>query len=113
MLDPDALRRMFHDLEADCVERTQSRDSDKIGEAICAFSNDLPDGQVTVANFGQPGVADYCNPALAEAAKALDFIHRFGSGIPRAQAGLNKNGNPQAGFVVHPSHVHVTVRPAS
>jgi hypothetical protein len=38
------LEKLLYDSESDTVERTQSvRDTDKFGEAICAFANDLPD----------------------------------------------------------------------
>ena len=38
-----------------------------------------PYGAVTAATFGQPGLTDARNPALATAAKALGFVQRFGS----------------------------------
>lgn len=38
------LEELLRDTESDTVERTVSvRDTDKFGEAICAFANDLPD----------------------------------------------------------------------
>jgi ATP-dependent DNA helicase RecG len=44
MLSDDRIRELLRNLEADNVERTVAiKDSDKIGEAICAFSNDLAD----------------------------------------------------------------------
>lgn len=69
-----------------------------------------PFGQVTVENFGQPGVADYRNPHLAEALKVLGYAERFGVGIPIARGELERNGNPPLEFDVQPSHVLVTVR---
>ena len=49
MLKHDQLSALLTDLELDRVERTIStRDTDKFGEAICAFANDLP-------NHRQPG----------------------------------------------------------
>jgi ATP-dependent DNA helicase RecG len=43
VLTPDQLRTRVRNLEADNVEVTRStRDTDKFGEAICAFANDLP-----------------------------------------------------------------------
>ena len=71
-----------------------------------------PYGSVTIATFGQEGVTDYRNPTLTEAAKAMGFIQRFGSGIPRARRALGLNGNPPLEFRVEPSHVNVTVRAA-
>lgn len=49
MLTHDQLSVLLSDLELDRVERTIStKDTDKFGEAICAFANDLP-------NHRQPG----------------------------------------------------------
>ncbi|HEY7334850.1 MAG TPA: ATP-binding protein [Bryobacteraceae bacterium] len=43
-MEDSALEALLTDLESDRVERKASAsDADKIGEAICAFSNDLPD----------------------------------------------------------------------
>jgi ATP-dependent DNA helicase RecG len=69
-------------------------------------------GAVTAATFGQPGLTDARNPALATAAKALGFVQRFGSGIPRARAALRANNNPDAEFRVEPNFVNVTIRAA-
>jgi ATP-dependent DNA helicase RecG len=67
---------------------------------------------VSIEAFGSEGLTDYRNPALAEAAKALGFVQRFGSGIPRARAALARNGSPPPEFRVEPTYVHVTVRAA-
>lgn len=69
-----------------------------------------PFGIVTAENFGQPGVADYRNPHIAEAMKVLGYVQRFGVGIATAQRELAKNGNPPAEFIVEPNSVLVTVR---
>lgn len=46
MISKKELQRLLNDLESDRVERTISTDKmDKFGEAICSFSNDLPDYQ--------------------------------------------------------------------
>ena len=43
MLTEKQLKGMFSDLEADHIERTESvNNTDKFGQAICAFANDLP-----------------------------------------------------------------------
>jgi ATP-dependent DNA helicase RecG len=48
MLTDDELRKRLRDLEAFNVERTEAaRNTDKLGEAICAFANDLPDSRST------------------------------------------------------------------
>jgi ATP-dependent DNA helicase RecG len=72
-----------------------------------------PFGTVTAEAFGQPGLTDARNPGLASAAKALGFVQRFGSGIPRAQNALAANGNPLAQFSVEPTYVNATVSSAT
>ena len=69
-----------------------------------------PYGSVTIASFGHEGLTDYRNPTLGEAAKAMGFIQRFGSGIPRARAALSRNGNPAPEFRAEASYVYVAVR---
>src|SRR5450756_63978 len=69
-----------------------------------------PYGAVTAATFGRPGLTDARNPALATAAKALGFVQRFGSGIPRARAALSANKNPDLEFQVEPNFVNVSIR---
>lgn len=71
-----------------------------------------PYGAVTPENFGQPGVADYRNPSLAEALRVLGFVQRFGVGIATARRELQENGNPPPEFEVNSSYVGVTLRPA-
>jgi ATP-dependent DNA helicase RecG len=71
-----------------------------------------PFGSVTPENFGQPGIADYRNPSLAEALRVLGFVQRFGVGIATARRELQENGNPPPRFEVNPSHVGVILRPA-
>ena len=40
----DEIKTLLYDLESDRVERTISTtNTDKFGQAICAFANDLPD----------------------------------------------------------------------
>lgn len=68
-----------------------------------------PYGEVTAENFGRPGVTAYRNPGIAEAAKAMHFAQRFGSGIPRAQAALAQNGNPPVIFEITPQFVHTRI----
>jgi ATP-dependent DNA helicase RecG len=69
-----------------------------------------PYGQVTPENFGSPGAADYRNPHLAEAMRALGYVQRFGVGIQIARRELERNGNPPPDFQVEPTNVLVTVR---
>ena len=53
-------------------------------------------GEATPENF--PTRNSYRNPVIAEAMKSLGFVNRFGYGVQRAQALLERNGNPPAGF---------------
>jgi ATP-dependent DNA helicase RecG len=69
-----------------------------------------PYGQVSLENFGEPGVTDYRNPHLAEAMKNLGYVQRFGVGIQIARNELAKNGNPPLEFRVEPSRVLAVVR---
>lgn len=60
-----------------------------------------PFGSVTPETFGQPGVADYRNPNLAEALRALGYVQRFGAGIAIARKALGERlrFEVQPGFV--------------
>jgi len=69
-----------------------------------------PFGQVTIENFGVPGVTDYRNPYLAEAMRNLGYVQRFGVGIQIARKSLAENGNLPPDFAVAASYVAVTVR---
>ncbi len=71
-----------------------------------------PFGAVSIENFGQPGIADYRNPNLAEALRVLGFVQRFGAGLAIARRELQSNGNPPAEFIVQPTHVGVIVKAA-
>lgn len=65
-------------------------------------------GMVTAENFER--MSDYRNPVLAESMKALGYVERFGSGITRAQAALQANGNPEAEFTFEPNYVLVVLQ---
>ncbi len=71
-----------------------------------------PFGQVTVENFGQPGVSDYRNPHLAEAMRTLGYAQHFGVGIQIARDALARNGNPSLEFHVDSRTVVATIRRA-
>lgn len=72
-----------------------------------------PFGAVTIENFGEPYLADYRNPNLAEAMRVLGLVQRFGAGIAIARKTLHDNGNPAPKFTVTATHVLVTLRRAS
>lgn len=69
-----------------------------------------PYGQITVENFGTPGLVDYRNPHVADALKTFGFVERFGVGIPIARRALLQNGNPDLEIEPNPSHVLMRVR---
>ncbi|EWY37416.1 hypothetical protein N825_17555 [Skermanella stibiiresistens SB22] len=69
-----------------------------------------PYGQVTLGNFGTPGITDYRNPTLAEALKNLSYVEKFGVGLAIVRQALAKNGNPPAEFSAQATGVNVTVR---
>ncbi|OEV06194.1 hypothetical protein AN219_35355 [Streptomyces nanshensis] len=69
-----------------------------------------PYGQVRNDNFDR--VTDYRNPSLAAAMKGLGYVNRFGRGIGRIQASLERNGNPSAEFQVDESSWAVILRKA-
>lgn len=72
-----------------------------------------PFGAVTVDNFGQPHVADYRNPNIAEAMRVLGLVQKFGAGIAIARSELERNGNSGPEFTVSDFHVLVTLRCAN
>jgi ATP-dependent DNA helicase RecG len=71
-----------------------------------------PFGIVTAANFGQPGIGDYRNPAIAGVLRTLGFVQRFGFGIAEARRAMEKNGNPPPEFQVETNHILCTLRAA-
>jgi ATP-dependent DNA helicase RecG len=64
-------------------------------------------GVVNPENFGR--VSDYRNPTIAEVARGLGYVERFGVGISRVRAALQKNGNPEPRFVFEQSHTLVVL----
>jgi len=63
---------------------------------------------VTPANFGTASA--YRNPVIAEAMKGLGYAERFGTGVLRARAALERNGNPLPEFSFDNAYVLVTIR---
>ncbi len=72
-----------------------------------------PFGQVTIENFGSPGVTDYRNRYLAEVLHGLGYVQRFGIGIALTRQAMEKNGNPPPEFDRTPTHIQVTLRRAA
>lgn len=69
-----------------------------------------PYGNVTIENFGQPGITDYRNPNIADVLKTYGFIQAFGRGIATAKKEMEKNGNPPVEFQVTQSAVLCILR---
>jgi ATP-dependent DNA helicase RecG len=69
-----------------------------------------PYGDVTVENFGKPGLRSYRNRNLADVITNLDLMQRYGFGIPLARQTMQENGNPPIEFDVDNSFVRVVLR---
>jgi ATP-dependent DNA helicase RecG len=65
-------------------------------------------GEVTAETMLQRN--SYRNPVIAEAMKALGYVNRFGYGIQRAQAELERYGHPKAEFVIDQNIVLCIIR---
>ena len=60
-------------------------------------------GEASPENF--PHQTSYRNPVIAEAMKTLGFVNRFGRGVTRCQAALQKNGHRKADFHFEQNYV--------
>ncbi len=60
-----------------------------------------------------PGATAYRNPVIAEAAKILGFVNRFGRGVPRTIGAMNANGSPHPEFMPKERHFLVILRKRS
>lgn len=69
-----------------------------------------PYGNVTVDNFGHPGITDYRNPNIGDVLKTFGYVQAFGRGIATARRELEKNGNPELEFEVNQSVVLCVLR---
>lgn len=69
-----------------------------------------PYGNVTVENFGKPGITDYRNPNIADVLKTFGFIQAFGRGIAIARRAMTLNGNPEPEFEANQSAVICVLR---
>jgi ATP-dependent DNA helicase RecG len=65
-------------------------------------------GEASPENF--PQQTSYRNPVVAEALKALGYVNRYGRGVLRAQAALERNGSPAAEFQFDAGYVLAIVR---
>ena len=69
-----------------------------------------PFGEITVDNFGQPGLTDYRNPNLADAMKTLGLVQRYGYGITLSNRLLKESGHPDLEFRVENNFVRVVIK---
>ena len=69
-----------------------------------------PFGNVTIDNFGKPGITDYRNPNIADVFKIMGFIQRYGVGIQTAQNAMKNNGNLPVEFDPNESIIVCTLR---
>lgn len=126
MLDEEQLKALMVELESDTAERTEStNNTDKFGQAICAFANDLP-------NHRRPGyllVGVKDDGTLAgikvtdDLLKNLAGIRSDGNILPQPMMSVSKfslPGDDVAVVEVHPSdlppvrykgRVHIRVGP--
>jgi len=65
-------------------------------------------GDLTRGQF--PNGVSYRNPVLAEAAKTLGFVNRFGRGVAVAQRELLQNGSPPLEYIVGDNHMLMILR---
>jgi ATP-dependent DNA helicase RecG len=110
MLSVDKIKTLMLDLESDRIERTISFREDKLGPAVCAFSNDFP-------NHKQPG---YILLGVNDDGKVSKIT--IGDEDLKKIGGVKSNGNvlPQPSLIVSPVYkidegdvVVVEVRPSS
>ena len=69
-----------------------------------------PYGELNTSNFGREGLTSYRNPSIAEALKNLNFVERFGFGIPQSKKALEENGNPALELQAELSTVLAVIR---
>jgi len=62
-----------------------------------------------LSRSGFPGSTSYRNPAVAEAAKIMGFVNRFGRGLAIVKDELRQNGSPEASINPQENFFHVTV----
>ena len=69
-----------------------------------------PFGDVTAANFGEPGAVGHRNPNLADVMKVLGLVQRFGIGIAMARQALGAEHAERLAFDVKHGWITCTIR---
>lgn len=64
-------------------------------DRIEIYSPGGPYGNVSIDNFGRPGITAYRNPNIATVLRNLGYVQAFGRGIATAKRALAENGNPE------------------
>lgn len=110
MLTNEEIRVLLNDLESDRVERTISTtNTDKFGQAICAFANDLPDNQK--AGYLFLGVNDdgniYPIAVTDELLKNVAAIRTDGNIQPQPSMVVEKVSFPEGDIVAVEVQPHV------
>jgi ATP-dependent DNA helicase RecG len=72
-----------------------------------------PFGEVSAANFGRPGLADYRNPNLADVMRTLGFVQHYGVGISIARRLLEEAGHPEPEFDILENYIFATMKAAA
>ena len=103
MLTDDQLTNLPADLESDRVERTiSSRNTDKFGEAICAFANDMPNHRnpgyllIGVNDDGTPSGLSVTDALLQN----LAAIRSDGNVLPQPALNVQKYSLPAGDIAV-------------
>ena len=126
MLNVEQLKALMADVESDTAERTEStNNTDKFGQAICAFANDLPNhrrpGYLLVGVKDDGALADI--KVTDDLLKNLAGIRSDGNILPQPMMSVTKfslPGGDVAVVEVHPSdlppvryrgRVHIRVGP--
>ena len=111
MISKDDLLRLLTDVESDRVERTVSRsNTDKYGEALCAFANDLPRNNepgYLLVGADDNGIIDG-EPITDRLLQNLAALRTDGNIIPPPALSVQKFSFPEGDIAVvevHPHHL--------
>ena len=111
MLSAEKVKELLSDLESDRVERTISKtNTDKFGQAICAFANDLPNhnlpGYLIIGAVDTTGEVDGSVKITDQLLKNLGGINTDGKLQPQVSMTVEKVALPEGDVAV------VTVQPS-
>lgn len=109
-MTPEELREILADIESDRIEKTIStKNTDKLGQAICAFANDLPNhnkpGYLIVGIDEKTGEMLPSSEITDRLLQNLSAIRTDGQLQPQPSMTVEKVGLPEGSVAV------VTVQP--